>query len=177
MSRPHSDVAISFVSHLFSSGCNLSSMLQHISSCSALLQVATLLSGRDIISNPQCEWSQVQFLANASIWLHVATSFQNLFLVALLICLFFYVATSFFGKDLSCGFIDGSLSRPHSGVVTSFIFFWRRDIEMMSRHEFLHLIVSFSLDHVFFVATFFFKSRLDLFKFSVSSSKPNLLMS
>ena len=87
------------------------------------------------------------------------------------------VATSFFGKDLSCGFIDGSLSRPHNGVATSFIFFWRRDIEMMSRHEFLNLIVSFSLDHVFFVTTFFFKSRLDLFKFSVSSSKPNLLMS
>ena len=83
----------------------------------------------------------------------------------------------FLWQDLSCGFIDGSLSRPHSGVAISFIFFWRRDIEMMSRHEFLHLIVSFSLDHVFFVATFFFKSRLDLFKFSVSSLNPNLLMS
>ena len=60
-------VVTSFVSHFFSSGCNLSSTLQHISSnspifqvttsswcrnlnffCSALLQVATLLSGRDI---------------------------------------------------------------------------------------------------------------------------------
>ena len=36
---------------------------------------------------------------------------------------------------------------------------------MMSRHEFLLLIVSFCLDHVFFVATSFFKSRLHLFTF------------
>ena len=92
-------------------------------------------------------------------------------------CVLKLVATSFFFKDLSCGFIDGSLSRPQSGVATSFISFWRRDIKVMSRHEFLHLIVSFSLDHVFFIATFFFKSRLHLFKFSVSSLKPNLLMS
>ena len=49
--------------------------------------------------------------------------------------------------------------------MTSFISFWRRDIEMMLRHEFLHLIVSFNLDHVFFVATSFFKSRLHLFTF------------
>ena len=64
MSRPLS-------SHFFSSGCNLSSTLQQISSfppifqvatsswcrnlnffCSALLQVATLMSGRNIISDP-----------------------------------------------------------------------------------------------------------------------------
>ena len=36
---------------------------------------------------------------------------------------------------------------------------------MMSRHEFLHLTISFNLDHVFFVATSFFKSRLHLFTF------------
>ena len=36
---------------------------------------------------------------------------------------------------------------------------------MMSRHEFLHFTVSFNLDHVFFVATSFFKSRLHLFTF------------
>ena len=35
----------------------------------------------------------------------------------------------------------------------------------MLRHEFLHLNVSFNLDHVFFVATSFFKSRLHLFTF------------
>ena len=71
MSRPHGDVATSFVSHSFSSVCDLSSTLQHISSfspifqvatsswcrnrnffCSALLQVATLMSGRNIISDP-----------------------------------------------------------------------------------------------------------------------------
>ena len=79
------------------------------------------------------------------------------------------VATSFFCKDLSCFFIDGFLSRPQSGVMTSFIFFWCHDIKVMSRHDFLHLIVSFSLDHVFFAATFFFKSRLHLFKFSFAS--------
>ena len=73
--------------------------------------------------------------------------------------------TSFTCEDLSCGFIDRSLSRPESYVATSFISFWRRDIEMMSRHEFLHLTVSFNLDHVFFVATSFFKSRLHLFTF------------
>ena len=71
MSRPHGVVAMSFVSHFFSFVCNLNSTLQHISSflpifqvatsswCrnlnffrSALLQVATLMSGRDIISDP-----------------------------------------------------------------------------------------------------------------------------
>ena len=41
MLRPHFDVATSFVSHLFSSGCNLNSTLQHISLFSLIFQVAT----------------------------------------------------------------------------------------------------------------------------------------
>ena len=71
MSRHHDDVATSFASHSFSSVCNLSSTLQLISFfplifqvatsvacrginffCSAFLQVATYISGRDIISDP-----------------------------------------------------------------------------------------------------------------------------
>ena len=41
MSRPHGDVATSFASHFFSSGCNLSFTLQQISSFPPIFQVAT----------------------------------------------------------------------------------------------------------------------------------------
>ena len=64
MSQPHFDVATSFDSHFFSSGCNMFYVATHFLLltyfpgrdlnlfCSALVQVATPLSGGDIISNP-----------------------------------------------------------------------------------------------------------------------------
>ena len=72
MSRPQGDVATSFAAHFFSSSHNLSSLLQLIFLlptfipghnlkvmsrplfffCSALLLVATLVSGRDIVCGP-----------------------------------------------------------------------------------------------------------------------------
>ena len=65
MSQPQGDVATSFAAHFFSSSRNLSSLLQLIFLlptfilgrdlfffCSALLLVATLVSGRDIVCGP-----------------------------------------------------------------------------------------------------------------------------
>ena len=48
MSRHHDDVATSFVSHSFSSVCNLSSTLQLISFFPLIFQVATSVACRDI---------------------------------------------------------------------------------------------------------------------------------
>ena len=93
MSRPHGDVATSFASHFFSSGCNLSSTLQHISSfhlfsrsrpqgdvatsfavCLAVLHVATSVSSHDIVCGLFIKWSQLQFSCqDFSTYFHVAT--------------------------------------------------------------------------------------------------------
>ena len=137
MSRPHGDVATSFSFHLFSLGCDLSSTLQLI------FFFLNYFPGRDIKVMSRHPFLMLSSSLGRDL---------NEWLRHHLTC-----------EYLSCRFIDGSLSRPQSYVVTSFITFWRRDIEMMSRHEFLHLTVSFNLDHVFFVATSFFKSRLHFF--------------
>ena len=123
-----------------------------------------LISGRDI------KMMSRHLFVQCSLSVDVATSVSCRDIIVFITFNFMsrphsYVATSFACEDLSCGCIDKSLSRPRSYVTTSFISFWCRDIEMMSRHEFLHWIVPLSLDHVFFVATSFFTSRLHLFTF------------
>ena len=65
------------------------------------------------------------------------------------------VATLFSFKNFSCGFIDEFLSRPQSGVVTSFVFSWCHDIRVMSRHRFLVLDTFFSPFHISSVPTSF----------------------
>ena len=174
MSRPHGDVATSFASCFFSSGCNLSSTLQQISSfppifqvatsfaiCLALLHVASSVSSHNIVCGLIIKWSQLQFSCqDFSTYFHVAT----------------YTA---------CRDLNSNLSLKTSCNVFYFRrpLLWlsltdpRRNLRKVSQHEFLPLIISFCLYHIFFVATSFFKSRLHLFKFYISSSKPNLLMS
>ena len=83
MSQPHGDVATSFTSHFFSSGCNLSFTLQPISSFPPIFQVATSfavclaptsVSSRDIVCGLIINWSQLQFSCqDFSTYFHVAT--------------------------------------------------------------------------------------------------------
>ena len=70
------------------------------------------------------------------------------------------------------------VSAPGTAISSfSLISSWCRDFEMISRHDLLNLTFSFNLNRVILCLNFLLQVTTSLVHSSVSSSKPNLLIS